>query len=177
MGTKVLIAYASRHGSTEGIARRLEAALRAQGVAADAIEADVVRDPEGYDGYVVGSAVYAGQWLGPAKAFVRHYRGLLGRHPLWLFSSGPLSSDPAERDRARPGAIDRLAEELSARGHEVFAGAWDRAAPPVGVMERVMHALPPARDALPDGDFRDWDQVDRFAAVIAGELGLALATA
>jgi menaquinone-dependent protoporphyrinogen oxidase len=107
----------------------------------------------------------------------RTYAGPLGPPRPWLYSSGPLTSDPAERAPPRPGAIDRLAEELSARGHEVFAGAWDRAAPPVGVMERVMHALPPARDALPDGDFRDWDQVDRFAAVIAGELGLALATA
>jgi menaquinone-dependent protoporphyrinogen oxidase len=44
------------------------------------------------------------------------------------------------------------------------------------VLERVMHAIPAAREALPEGDLRDWAAIDRFAASVAGELELALQT-
>jgi hypothetical protein len=43
----------------------------------------------GYDGFVVGSAPYAGGWMKPAAAFLRANQGALAGHPVWLFSSGP----------------------------------------------------------------------------------------
>jgi menaquinone-dependent protoporphyrinogen oxidase len=177
MGYKVLVAYASRHGATEGIAERLAGALRAASIDVDVREVDSVRDPDGYDGYVIGSALYAGRWLGSASNFVRLHRALLSKHPVWLFSSGPLSTSVAERDAAKPRAIDDLMRHLSARAHAVFAGAWSRDAPAIGVLERAMKLIPAGRTALPDGDFRPWQDIDRFGEAIAGELKLALASA
>jgi menaquinone-dependent protoporphyrinogen oxidase len=177
MGYRILIAYASRHGATEGIAERLAAVLRADDVEADVREVGSIRDADGYDGYIVGSAIYAGQWLGPATTFVRQHRTLLSRHPVWLFSSGPLSTSISERDAAKPHIADEFLRDLSARGHAVFAGAWRREAPAIGVLEKVMKVIPAARNALPDGDFRPWDEIDRFGQNIAGEIKLALATA
>src|SRR5688572_1206529 len=95
MSNKVLITYASRHGSTEGIAERIAVALRARAIDTDVAAVQDVRDPDGYDGYVLGSAVYAGSWLGSMKAFIHRHRATLRRHPVWLFSSGPLSTDPS----------------------------------------------------------------------------------
>jgi menaquinone-dependent protoporphyrinogen oxidase len=176
MSNKVLITYASRHGSTEGIAERIAVAVRARAIDADVAAVEDVRDPDGYDGYVLGSAVYAGSWLGSMKAFIHRHRATLRRHPVWLFSSGPLSTDPSELSEAVPRDIVGIEREIEARGHAVFPGAWRRDAQPIGVLEKVMHAIPAAREALPEGDFRDWDAIDRFAASAAGELELALQT-
>jgi menaquinone-dependent protoporphyrinogen oxidase len=87
-----------------------------------------------------------------------------------------LSLDPADEDAAEPREVVDLEREVEARGHHVFAGAWHRDQPPVGVLERLMKVIPAAREALPEGDFRDWAEIDDFAAGVAGELELALQT-
>jgi menaquinone-dependent protoporphyrinogen oxidase len=176
MDHKVLVAYASRHGSTQGIAERIASALRANHVDAIALPVEAVRDADGYDGYVIGSAVYATHWLGPVKSFVHRHRVVLKRHPVWLFSSGPLSNEPSELAEAAPRDIADIERDIEARGHVVFAGAWDRDAKPIGLLEKAMSVIPAARDALPAADYRDWSAVDAFATSVAGELGLALET-
>jgi menaquinone-dependent protoporphyrinogen oxidase len=52
----------------------------------------------------------------------------------------------------------------------VFFGAWNPDAPPVGIAERMMRLAPAARDALPAGDFRDWDAIDAWAHALAADL-------
>jgi menaquinone-dependent protoporphyrinogen oxidase len=176
MQPTVLVTYGSRHGATKGIAERIATTLAAEDIEATVLPVEAVRDAAGYDGYVIGSAVYATHWLGPVKSFVHHHRGILRQHPVWLFSSGPLSDEPAELADARPRDIPELEHEIDARGHQVFAGAWQRDAPAVGLLETVMHAIPAARDALPAADHRDWPAIDAYARAVAGELRLALAT-
>ena len=177
MQHRILVAYASRHGATRGIAERLADTLRASGVDAVARPVEDVRDADGFDGYVIGSAVYALHWLGEAKHFVHANRTLLRRHPVWLFSSGPLGRDPDAQADTAPRDVPDLLREVEARDHRVFAGAWDRDVRPVGVMEKVMNVIPAAREALPEGDFRDWPAIDAFARSVAEELDLALAVA
>lgn len=176
MPKSVLVTYGSRHGATMGIAERLATALRSEGVEATTLPVEQVRDADGYDGYVIGSAVYAAHWLGPVKAFVHRNRALLKRHPVWLFSSGPLSVEPSELAAAQPKDIPALERDLDARSHRVFAGAWDRSSPAIGLLERLMRAIPAAREALPAEDFRDWTAIDAYGKSIAGELQLALDT-
>ena len=60
-----------------------------------------VRDASGYDGYVIGSAVYAMHWLGDAKSFIRRNRVILRERPVWLFSR-VAERRPAEADKAAP---------------------------------------------------------------------------
>jgi menaquinone-dependent protoporphyrinogen oxidase len=173
MQRRVLVAYASRHGSTEGIAHHLATTLRAMDVDATAFPISDIKDADGYDGYVLGSAVYAGHWLHDATAFVHENRNVLRRHPVWLFSSGPLSTDPDDRRHAVPREAASVTSEVAARAHEVFSGAWHQDAKPVGAMENVMRLIPAARNALPEGDFRDWATIEAYAGVVAGELEVA----
>jgi len=56
-------------------------------------------------------------------------------------------------------------------GEQVFFGAYDPGAPPVGLGERFVQHLPAVRAALSAGDFRDWPAIDAWAAQIAAELG------
>jgi hypothetical protein len=87
---EILVAYATRHGATRGIADRIAAVLDARGCHATALDVDTAVDASGYDAFVVGSALYLGQWRKEAREFVRDNSTTLRARPTWLFSSGPL---------------------------------------------------------------------------------------
>ncbi len=173
----VLVAYATRHGSTAGIAERIAAGLRETGLAADARSVDDVRDIAPYDAFVIGGAAYMFHWLDGATRFVKKHRAVLAERPIWLFSSGPIGPDLVDKDgndvlvTTRPKEWPELIAMVRPRGDRVFFGAWDPSAPPVGMAERFMHLMPAsARDAMPAGDFRDWPAIDAWAAEIAWAL-------
>jgi menaquinone-dependent protoporphyrinogen oxidase len=176
----VLVAYASRHGATAGIAERIAAGLNKAGLEAEARPVHEVRDVAGYDAFVIGSAAYMYHWLKEATAFVKRNRRQLAEVPVWIFSSGPLGTDLVDdkgRDvfeASRPKEFDEVEEMLRPRGVKVFFGAWDPDAPAIGVGERLMGLMPAAKAALPTGDFRDWPEIDAWAEEIATDLGSRL---
>lgn len=173
---RVLVAFASRHGSTAEIAERIAVDLTAEGTPAEARPAAEVRDADQYDAFVIGSASYMFHWLKDATTFVKRHRELLAARPLWLFSSGPLGTETVDAEgndvleSSRPKEFEELAERLHPRDERVFFGAWDPEARPVGIAERMMKLVPAGTSALPSGDFRDWTAVDDWAARIAREL-------
>ena len=172
----VLVAYATRHGATAGIAERIAASLTSSGVPAEALPLDEVGDPAAYDAFVIGAAAYMSHWLKDAGAFVKRHQPLLAARPLWLFSSGPLGEETVDAeghdmlDSAVPREFEELTRTLKPRGTRVFFGAWDPTAPPVGMAERLMKLVPAEKSPLPAGDFRDWEAIDSWAADIAAEL-------
>jgi len=173
----VLVAYASRHGATQGIAERIAETLRAAGLGADAVPTAAVKSLAVYDAFVIGSAAYMFHWEKDASSFVRRHREEIAAKPAWLFSSGPLGTEPLDeqgRDQkvtAIPKEIPQLVQDLGAREHRVFFGAYDPSQKPVGLAERFVNRMPAARDALPVGDFRNWPEVEAWAAEIAAALG------
>jgi len=172
----VLVAYATRHGATAGIAERIAATLQAEGHAAEARTAASVKTLAPYGAFVVGSAAYMFHWLDDATKLVRRHRAELAAKPTWLFSSGPLGTEPLnekgqdQKEAAIPKEIPELVAAIGARGHAVFFGAYDRDAKPIGVAERMMKLMPAARDALPAGDFRVWAEIAAWARSIAADL-------
>lgn len=74
----VLVAYASRHGATQGIAERIARTLESDGLEVTPKPVDTVDAIEGYDAFVVGGAAYIGHWLKDAASFVRRHRLLRG---------------------------------------------------------------------------------------------------
>ncbi len=112
---------------------------------------------------------------------------LLAERPVWLFSSGPVGTDRVDakgrdvRTSAVPKEFAEFRDMLQPMEERVFFGAYDPSAPPVGMAERlgmqVMRAMPAARDALPAGDFRDWPEIEAWAASIGDALTVAAATA
>src|SRR5512132_1699675 len=73
----VLVAYASKYGSTRGIAERIAEHLQAAGQPAEARPVQGIHDLGGYGAVVVGSAVFAGHWLAEATEFIRRHRAVL----------------------------------------------------------------------------------------------------
>jgi len=159
----VLVAAASKHGATREIAEAVARSLLTAGVPADVRAIGDVTDPERYDAFVLGSAVYLGRWMEAARAFVERYEALLARRPVWLFSSGPVGHPPKPSPQ---DAVDvtEIATATVARDHRLFAGRIDKRH--MNVAERtVMLAV-----RGEEGDFRNWDEITRWATGIAIEL-------
>ena len=169
---RVLVTYASRHGSTAEIADRVGEVLRVVlGMHVPDVQVDVlpvakVGGVEGYDAVVVGSAVYLGRWLRPGRRFLRAEAARLRRRPVWLFSSGPVVDAPEQA--AELGELTAL---FGAMDHRVFAGRLGTAQ--LGVAERTLvraaHAV--------EGDFRDWAEVTSWAGQVADDMLLDVAVA
>jgi len=172
----VLVAYASRHGATAGIAERVADHLRAAGLDVDARPVAEIRDAARYDAFVVGAAAYMFHWLGDATKFVERNRDALAAKPTWLFSSGPIGTDLVDKEgrdvleTTIPKEFPQLREMIRPRGERIFFGASDPDAKPIGLAERFMHVLPAGKNALPKGDFRDWPAIDAWADEIADAL-------
>jgi len=156
----VLIAYASRHASTWGIAERIAGRLRRLGHEVDVKTVEEVGDVDRYDAFVIGSAVYYGRWLGPAVDLVRRHGTVLAERPVWLFSSGPLGDQAGQE----PAQVGELRGAIEPRGHRVFGGALDRRQ--LGITERLVARMVKA----PEGDFRPWEEIDAWADTIAAQL-------
>jgi menaquinone-dependent protoporphyrinogen oxidase len=61
-------------------------------------------------------------------------------------------------------------EAVNAREHRVFFGAYERDRKPIGIAERFVSMMPAAKEAMPEGDFRDWPEIEAWAAGIAAAL-------
>ena len=160
MTARVLVAYASKMGSTAEIAESIAATLRAAGLDATAQSVRVVTDLTAFDAVILGSALYAAHWQRDANRFVaRHFAALLER-PVWLFSSGPLGAHLAD-EMPMSAQVAELTADLTPRGHRTFGGRLDPDAPGLDPQVLATH---------PVGDFRDWTVITDWAASIAVEL-------
>jgi menaquinone-dependent protoporphyrinogen oxidase len=173
---RVLVVYASRYGATQGIAERIAAALRQQGVEVTLQPVENAGDPKGYDAVVIGSATYFGHWMKPAREYMQRNREALANQPVWLFSSGPLGTQPNDAngrdlcEAAEPKEIAELKESIKPTGHRVFFGALH--ANKLGFTHRLLLEMPANRDnaLFPQGDFRNWAAIENWANSIAHSL-------
>jgi menaquinone-dependent protoporphyrinogen oxidase len=159
----VLVAYASRRGSTREIAERIAARLRGHGF-------DVHLDPllgreqvGHFQAVVLGSAIYAGRWEREAVDFCRRNASDLAGHTVWTFSVGwpGIDMDATSRDARNLDDVHRLVPE---REHRYFHGALDAAdLPPV---QRLVFRMRRGRT----GDLRNWPAIDAWADEIARQL-------
>jgi menaquinone-dependent protoporphyrinogen oxidase len=156
----VLVTAASKYGATYGIAEAIGGVLGERGIEVDVLPLADVTELGGYNAIVLGSAVYAGQWLEPARTFVETHAEELAGMPTWLFSSGPIGEPPRPADEDAVH-IDSIVSTTSAREHRVFAGKLDKSRLSFG--ERALVFAFRAAE----GDFRDWRAIQAWAEEIA----------
>jgi menaquinone-dependent protoporphyrinogen oxidase len=159
----VVVASASKHGSTEEIGRFIADRFRERGIEAEAAPVQEVSDLGGVEAVVLGSAVYLGSWMEEALEFVDRALSTLRSIPVWLFSVGPLGSEIQDEEE-QPKQLGELREKLRPRDHRLFFGVLDR--DKLGFGERMMVKAVKA----PEGDFRDWDEIRAWADGIATDL-------
>jgi menaquinone-dependent protoporphyrinogen oxidase len=164
---QVLVCAASKHQATAEIAEAIGQVLARHGYATTVIPPEQVDTVQGYDAVILGSAVYAGHWLDPAKELVSRSRDGLATRPVWLFSSGPVgdpSSKLVQKMGEDPLDVAEILRVTNARGHRVFAGRLERKhlSLPQRAVLMAFHGL--------EGDFRDWAKIQAWAEEIAQEL-------
>ncbi|HEY7464445.1 MAG TPA: flavodoxin domain-containing protein [Candidatus Limnocylindria bacterium] len=159
---RVLVTVASKHGATEEIGAALAHSLARRGHHVVQLPPQDVDAVAPYDAVILGSGVYAGHWLQPAKDFAERLATTLAERPVWIFSSGPLGDPP--KPAGDPVDVSHVSELVQPREHVVFAGRLDRAV--LGFGERAIVAMVKA----PYGDFRDWEVIDAWADVIGSQL-------
>jgi menaquinone-dependent protoporphyrinogen oxidase len=160
----VLVAYASRHGATEGIAARIAARLARSGAAVDLRRVDGVQTLDAYDAVVFGAPVYDQSWPPEAGRIVSEHRDALAGRPLWLFSVGTFGDTKrliGPLTRKEPKDIAQIRAAIGPREYRVFQGVIRKHQWPL--WSRVFfHA---AGGRL--GDHRDWPVIDAWADRIA----------
>ena len=165
--TEVLVAFATRGGTTQSIAERVGARLVEAGHAATVAPVQDNPDPAAYEAVVLGSGVLGGSVYPAAGEWATARRAALGARPVALFVTclGVLAADAQQRCTAQdyPHQLAAIlpGDPLAAA---VFAGAYEP------VRRRRWERLAARLNRAPRGDFRDWDAVDGWARGLAGRL-------
>ena len=154
----VLVAFATRHGSTREVAEEIAATLRALGADVELREACGVPGPGGFARdragtwslVVLGAPLYSGRWHRDAHRFLRRHRKELAGVPVAVFGMGPRNDDVLAWERSRTQLDRALAKHswLTPTAVMVFGGV-------------------DAPDKRPRRDLRDWTKIDAWAASIA----------
>jgi menaquinone-dependent protoporphyrinogen oxidase len=158
---RILVAYASKYGSTRELAETLGEVLADEGLAVEVRPAIEVRSLASYGAVVLGSGLYAATWLRDANVFIRANRRALAMRPLWLFSSGPLDRSAELAEIPMTPHVHQVLGDLEIRGHRTFGG-------------RLLADTPEVRAGLMAatriGDFRDFERVRAWGREIAAAL-------
>jgi menaquinone-dependent protoporphyrinogen oxidase len=157
----MLVTYGSKRGGTEGLAGMVADALRHEGFPVQVVPAGDVRSLDGFDGVVVGGALYANRWHKDARRFVRRHTKELRGRPVYFFSSGPLDDSAAAKVIPPVKGVRKLMDRVDSRDHATFGGrlAPDAQGFPASAMAKTNA-----------GDWRDADHVGRWVASIAADL-------
>jgi len=158
MAAEVLIAYATRMGSTAGIAQAIGHELEAAGYGVDVAEMKGIASLKGYRAVVIGAPVYMAKIEKDVAVFVARHRNELAGMPVAAFAVGIAPVDP------RVGSVGEVLEKLRAALDPVkpvamtmFAGRLDMAK-----MSLVQRTMIGAMKVL-TGDFRDWEAIRAWA--------------
>lgn len=151
---KILIAYGSKRGGTQGLAEMLAEAFAAEGVDTDVRPARAVKHVTGYDAVVVGGALYASRWHKDARRFVKKHTATLRAMPVFVFSSGPLDDSAVTGDIPPVGQVHKLMDRVATSEHVTFGGRLTADA-------KGFPASAMAKDRA--GDWRDPTEVTAWA--------------
>ena len=164
MNKKILVAYASRAGSTGGVAESIGKTLAEAGLQVDVRQVGHVTDISGYDAVVVGSAIRGQKWLPEAMQFVRDHRAELARKPFAAFMVC-ITLSMANAGQYREGLkswMSPVRELVHPVSEGYFAGVLDFTKVPFSLNILAMR-LVVLTGMWKEGDHRDWNAIRAWA--------------
>ncbi len=164
-GEKVLVAYASRAGSTGEVGEAIAERVCAAGYAAELRLVQDVTDVAAYRAVVLGSAIRMGAWVPEAVTFVETHQAALRQMPVAYFlTCMTLEKDTEENRREVAAYLDPVRAIVEPVSEGLFAGVLDyKKLPPLYQM--IMKSM-----ESPEGDFRDWEAIRAWADEVAAGL-------
>ena len=174
MSKKVLVTYASRTGTTAGVAQAIGETLAESGAEVDVMPVDEVKELATYGAVVAGSAIQEGQWLPEALQFIQENEAALNHKPFAAFLVC-ITMAMSGADNYRQAVVEWM-QPVRARVRPVseglFAGALDiDRIPSLG--NRLKFRLAVLSGVLKEGDHCDWDAIHEWASTLPPLLGLS----
>ena len=164
MSNKILVTYASRAGSTAGVAGAIGRTLAETGLQVELLPMHDVADLAPYRAVVAGSAIRGGKWLPEAMRFIQTNQVALIRKPCAVFLVCLTLAMGNGKYRQEVAAwMEPVRQLLRPVSEGLFAGAMDTARLPWTPNELLMRGAV-ACGAFPRGDHRDWDAIHAWAA-------------
>ena len=163
----VLVAYATKYGSTQEVAEAIAETLRESGLTVDLLPMREVRALEGYRAVVMGVALYMFRWHKDARRFLSRHRKALEQWPVVVFALGPVHEPHDEQEWQNSQA--QLDKELAKfpwfepEMVELFGGEFDPA--------KLSFPINKLAGSEPPSDIRDWDAIRAWARGLAATLG------
>lgn len=170
-GKKILVAYDTTHGATATIAERIGDVLCSRGFQVDLRMANNAEDIAPYDAVIVGSPIYEFKWLPYARWFLLKNREALAQKPVALFITCTYLKDENDTPERRQKAVElyfdpvlKTLPGVTPFSYGILSGefTYDELYP----LERFHMKLA----GFEEGDFRNWDKIEAWAAELAGLL-------
>jgi menaquinone-dependent protoporphyrinogen oxidase len=171
MSQKIVVAYASRTGSTTGVAEAIGKTLAEGGVQVDVLPMQEVKNLSLYSAVVAGSAIQNKQWLPEAMQFVQTNRAELASKPFAAFLVC-MTLGMRNGESYRPfvsGFLAPVRSLVKPVSEGLFAGTLDIAKIP-SFGDRLKFRLSVLFGAWSEGDHRDWNAIREWAGGLHSQL-------
>jgi menaquinone-dependent protoporphyrinogen oxidase len=166
MSTSVLVAYATRYGSTQEVAEAVAATLRECGLAVDIQPLREVRTLAGYSAVVLGAPLFMFRWHKDALRFLSRHRQALIERSVAVFALGPVHDPYDEKEWQDSDAqLDKELAKfpwLTPDAVEMFGGKYDPA--------KLRFPINLFAGDEPASDLRDWAAIRAWASNLAAKL-------
>lgn len=163
----VLVAYATKYGSTKEVAETVAATLREQGMDVELKAAGDVASLAGYSAVVFGTAIYFPRPIRDGRRFLSQHHEAVARMPFAAFALGPIKDTPEDFAGVRKQLDSALAKypDLKPAAVAIFGGVMDP--------EKLKFPFSnPGMRAQGRSDIRDWDAIKAWAEGLPEALGL-----
>jgi menaquinone-dependent protoporphyrinogen oxidase len=165
MSNKILVTYASRLGSTAGVAEAIGKTLMDSGAQVEVRPMQEVTDLTPYDAVVAGSAIRGKQWLPEAMQFMRAHQATLRQKPFAAFLVC-MTLAMANSEKYRPHVatwLDPVRALVRPVSEGLFAGTLN-VSKISSFSDRLKFRLSVIFGVWSEGDHRDWNAIRAWAA-------------
>lgn len=168
---KILVAYATKYGSTQEVAKSVASALTEDGLAVELLPARQVKSLASYRAVVLGAPLYIGHFHKDALRFLSQHQAALTRLPAALFVLGPTTSTEADWQGVRENLDQELVKMdwFKPVAVQLFGGKYDPAR--LRFPDSLLASLPASPlHGMPASELRDCEAIRSWASELPGKL-------
>ena len=159
MPGSILVAYATRYGSTKEVAEKIAATLWENGLSVEILPLNNVKSVEVFSAVVMGAPLQMFRWHKDAISFLNQNQKVLCKIPVAVFALGPFHDEESEWVEVRKQLDKELANFpwLSPVSVSIVGAKYDPSV--LGFPFNIL----PAMKQIPAIDIRNWDAVHGWA--------------